>query len=142
MPIESGLADYFPASFLDSPLIGATAARELRKAGKMTLPHDYIRSLQNDRKFAEMQPLTANFQDAGEVWGGLWWELRDILGQKKTNQLLLTIWRMLPDNLSGFPLTSWFSVTLHAEALAKAASEETQTKISALWTGRGFPVAP
>ena len=140
--IESGLADYFPASFLDSPLIGATAARELREVGRWTSPNDYIRNLQNDRKFGEMQVQIPIVQDAGEVWGGLWWELRDILGQKQTNPLLLTVWRMLPDNLSGLPLANWFSVTLHAEALAKAASEETQTKISALWTGRGFPVAP
>ena len=84
MAVESALADYFPCSFNNDPVFGEIAAAEIWKA-------QYIRNLQNERKFSEVSPNTP-YQNAGEIWGGAFWQIRQLLGQAKADKLLFSAW--------------------------------------------------
>jgi hypothetical protein len=73
--VEAGLSDYLVCSFKGDPLFAPIAARRLRA---QIGPKEAIRNLANDRRFSEITDDT-NLWDAGEVWGGALWELRDQL---------------------------------------------------------------
>ena len=84
--VESGLADYFACSFGDDAKFGE------KYAGQLTLRSGslgYLRNLNNSRNFADL-PKTANREDAGEVWGGAFWEIRGELGKNKTDKLIVS----------------------------------------------------
>jgi hypothetical protein len=70
--IESGLADYFAASYNNDPAIGEIAAVDLRKRyGPASMRNPYIRNLKNTRKFTTGRPKEPRIsQDEGEIWGG------------------------------------------------------------------------
>ena len=82
--LESGLADYFACSFLDSPNVG-------EKSAKFFGNRPFIRSLQNRRTFVELQRTTTP-QVAGEVWGGFFWDLREKLGSAEADALIALTW--------------------------------------------------
>jgi len=82
--IESGLADYYPASFMGTPLLGEHGARA------MNLPRPYIRNLTGSAGFADLtDDLWFN---NGQIWGSLFWDIRQALGQETTDRLLLSAW--------------------------------------------------
>jgi hypothetical protein len=71
--IESGLADYFSCSFLNTPNVG-------EKVGAVfQLPTSYLRTLKHNRTFAEMTSGVNRQQvlSIGEIWGGFFWDLRE-----------------------------------------------------------------
>ncbi|MET1112135.1 MAG: hypothetical protein ABWX67_11475 [Allosphingosinicella sp.] len=85
--IQSGLADYFPASFMDTPLLGANGARAMK------LDRPYLRTLTGTAGFAD---LGSEMRDVwlanGQIWGSLFWDIRDSVGQATTDHLLLEAW--------------------------------------------------
>src|SRR4051794_31881139 len=76
--IHSALADYLPCSFKGDLCYGRAAAPVLRSLWK-EFNTECVRNLRNDRNVASLGPLT-NPQQAGEVWAGAFWELRDTEG--------------------------------------------------------------
>jgi hypothetical protein len=82
--IESGLADYYPGSFNNDALVAEIAAKRI--ANK-----PYIRNLSNQRTFDEIK-LANTEQEAGEIWGGAFWELRQLLGQEIADKYFYTAW--------------------------------------------------
>jgi hypothetical protein len=74
--LETSLADYFPCSFIDSPLIGAGLP-----SSKTSIP-PYIFNLDNDMSFSDISNLDSdpmqNKYKIAEIWGALWWNLRKI----------------------------------------------------------------
>jgi hypothetical protein len=81
--VESGLADYFPASFLNSPLLGDGL-------GKLfNLPTTYIRRLDNDRLYTSVEDEP---HARGEVWGGALWACRQALGQAAVDKAPVNAW--------------------------------------------------
>jgi hypothetical protein len=90
-PIESGLADYFPCSFANNPLMGEKIAPFLHKLYGKAFDKPYIRNLENIRNFREVSPGSYP-QDVGEIWGGAFWELRKLLGQEAADKLLFSTW--------------------------------------------------
>ena len=93
--IESGLADYFPASSQSDPRIAETAALRLRDIlGEEVFNKPYVRNLVNNRKFSEIQGGTLP-ADAGEIWGGAFWDVRLLMGKDSADQLLLSTWLAL-----------------------------------------------
>jgi hypothetical protein len=82
--IESGLADYLPASAVGDPRIGEVA-------GPILLKRPYIRILINNGKFDEIRPEDPP-QVAGETWGGAFWEMRLALGRAQVDPYLITAW--------------------------------------------------
>jgi hypothetical protein len=96
-PIESGLADYFVASFRDQPVIGAVAAQHSGPTPGLGLPLN----LENTEKITTTQlgdsfdyRLVNRLQLA---WGGAFWELRQKLGQDVADKSLYEAWRALAD---------------------------------------------
>jgi hypothetical protein len=83
--IESGLADYLPASALGDPRIGEVA-------GPILLQRPFVRILINNRRFPDIRPNDPP-QVAGETWGGAFWEMRLALGRATLDPLLLAAWK-------------------------------------------------
>jgi len=92
VPIEYGLANYFPASFLNDPHLGALAAHTLK------YDQPYLFNLDNGNRVSSLvvtdYALAGSLQDA---WGGLFWQLRQKLGQSAADRLLYDTWRAQPD---------------------------------------------
>ena len=76
--IESGLAWYFPCSFIGDP-----------KPARTVTSWD----LTKKRRFAEMRSeFGSALVDGTEIWGSAFWELRQILGQSAADKLLFDAW--------------------------------------------------
>jgi hypothetical protein len=91
--LQFGLADYLTASFLRNPRVGEVIARVLK------LPRPYLRTMQNERKFTESKP-GQDHLDIAEIWGGLFWELRQRLTRETFDPILAKAWQSvkLPSN--------------------------------------------
>ncbi len=89
--LESGLADYLAGSFDKRSDFG----REIWEIYRKRYPEVQIpsRDLDNRRSFSEIQVGKTELHDAGNVWGGAFWELRQALGQTTTDRLLVSAWR-------------------------------------------------
>jgi hypothetical protein len=86
--IAKGLSDYYAASFLDDPLVGKGYAA----AAKMNQP--YLRRLDNGFSYDEVATgRRAEPTSVGEVWSGVFWEMRAKIGRSETDRLLLATWR-------------------------------------------------
>lgn len=100
--LQSGLADYFACSFSNNPLLGEEFAKA--KGGKVPgTGKPYLRNLKNRRTFTELDARipahdAGAAHDAGEVWGGAFWELREQIGQSVTDKLLFSTWSDLKVN--------------------------------------------
>lgn len=89
--IESGLADYFPCSHQNSPVVGAKVAVRLREVFDLDTP--YIRNLRNRLNVAELTSPDVPSQRVGAAWGGLFWDLRQSLGHQLADRVLAAAWR-------------------------------------------------
>ncbi len=104
--LASGIADYLPASYLASPVVGREFVRIYRaRLPKDQYPKDYLRNLANSSRFP--QPGAENFDQygLGEAWGGMFWTLRTAIGCPATksgcpiiDQMILDSWRVVPLN--------------------------------------------
>jgi hypothetical protein len=119
--IESGLADYLPASALDNPRIGEVAAKTL-------FGRPFIRTLINDRRFDKAK-LNDMPQSVGEIWGGAFWDMRLALGRMNIDPLLLKAWGTHSGRL--------FVTNLLRLAATKDPKQESQ--IRSVFQERGFP---
>jgi hypothetical protein len=82
--VESGLADYLPATFLDSPVFG----RNLRKSvGIMSAL--LTRSIDNAKSY---DAVPTDWFSRGVVWAGALWACRQRAGQG-VDDLVLSAWR-------------------------------------------------
>ena len=97
VPIEYGLADYFIASFRNQPVLYALAAQRLKVTSDAAIPVN----LENRAKIT-----TTQFGDRADymviyrlepAWGGVFWELRQALGQGIVDKCLYEAWRTLAD---------------------------------------------
>ena len=114
--IESGLADYFPASSQSDPRIAETAASKLQDIlGEGAFNKPYVRNMVNIRKFSEIQASTPPV-DAGEIWGGAFWDIRLLMGKASADKLLLLTWLALePPDLTGDPAANFVNKLLELE---------------------------
>jgi hypothetical protein len=76
--VESGLACYYPASYRNTPQCGFF---DLSKPSPFANPH------RADGDYPTAYGI--------RVWGGLFWELRQTLGQRMCDRLLLSFWRAI-----------------------------------------------
>jgi hypothetical protein len=91
--LESGLADYFPSSFLkDSDFARDVWAVYRKVYPGVQLPN---RDLNNRRSFTEITPGRTEEHDSGTVWGGAFWEIRQRIGQPTADRLLIAAWKNL-----------------------------------------------
>jgi hypothetical protein len=106
--MESGLATYFPCSFVDHPIMGDQAS----DAGKALLPPQDLR---NNRPFSDIHlKQYDSVENAGsEVWGGAFWQLRQVLGKDKADHLLAETWRAFsPEKPAAGTLYAAFAANL------------------------------
>jgi hypothetical protein len=85
--IHSALADYFPCSFHGDPCFGRAAAQVYRSVSA-EFSTECLRNLSNDRGVASLGSATTPHQ-AGEVWAGAFWELRESRGAPLVDRALL-----------------------------------------------------
>ena len=118
--LQSGLADYFACSFSNNPVLGATKEEKATGGDK-----PYIRNLKNLRRLTELEAPAkekgaAAAHDAGEVWGGAFWELREQIGQTVTDKLLFSTWsNMTTENLRENIRGAFFKKLLETELLVE-----------------------
>jgi len=86
-----GWSDFMAASFLDDPVIGAYVTGDatvgVRRASMASSPFTYA-DIQ-DRILAEVH-------DAGELWAAALWDIRKVLGQAATEQLVVAGMKITP----------------------------------------------
>ena len=104
--LESGLADYFPASFNGDPDFGKDIWPIFERNYGQKIPN---RNLKHDRSFSEVVLGPGNQHSNGNVWGGAWWTLRDELGREAFDTLLIATWKSFDiaesaKHLNVFPL--------------------------------------
>jgi hypothetical protein len=133
MEIESGLADYFPCSFQNDALLGEIAAKQFGKT--------YTRNLDNTRKFSEITASKSAFgpQDAGEIWGGAFWEIRALLGQDSADKLLFSTWTELKPADTKSKDRASFAKKLLERAASSQGEDETK-QIRTIFQRRGLKV--
>jgi hypothetical protein len=132
--IESGLADYFTCSFLNNPKLG-------EKAVKLYDPKaQFIRSMDNKRTYLDLPDIKdMQFRYVGaEVWGGLFWLMRDRLGAAAADRLIASVWLglELPKDDLQLPKVFIAALTKAANDLPDGAAE----KIRAAMVTKKLPV--
>ncbi len=116
--IESALADYLPASFLGSPLIG----EGLRPI--FDLPTSYLRRLDNRLVY----PDVANEPHArGEVWAGALWACRQSLGQVAVDRVPVQAWAALAHTATEADFETRFSAALVQASTPGAGASPTRS---------------
>ncbi|HEX5927317.1 MAG TPA: M36 family metallopeptidase [Baekduia sp.] len=123
-----GWSDFMAASFLDDPVIGAYVTGDatvgIRRASMASSPFTYA-DIQ-DGNLAEVH-------DAGELWAATLWDIRTVLGQAVTEELVVAGMKLTPcqpSMLNGRDAIIQADVNIHAGA-----------NRCALWTafaGRGM----
>lgn len=93
--VESGLADYFACSFNNDPVFGEKSAVALQKLyGNEAMPNPWVRKLENGLKLSAINAET-ELHHAGEAWSGVFWDIRNELGQVDADALLFAAWKAL-----------------------------------------------
>jgi hypothetical protein len=99
--IESGLATYFACSFAGDPVMGGKAS----DAGKRIFPPQDLRK---QRKLSEINlgDWGSVQNDGSEVWGGAFWQIRELAGQPQADKVVALAWRDLllqrPENARAY----------------------------------------
>jgi hypothetical protein len=96
--IESALADYLPCAFKKDAALGRLIAIALQKEVGFEKP--FIRNLDNARLFSELED-KPELHDEGEIWGGLFWELR-LRHKELVDAALCEAWRTAPKTRRDF----------------------------------------
>jgi Tfp pilus assembly protein PilE len=83
--IESGLASYYACSFTGHGVLGDQA-----------ISHAFYFDLNNNRRIDEIRLGLDNWDsvqnDGSEVWGGVFWQMKQLLGKQNTDALLFKTW--------------------------------------------------
>jgi hypothetical protein len=132
--IESGLADYFPSSFLKD----SDFARDVWAVFKKVYPGMQLpsRDLNNRRSFTEIQPGRTEEHDAGTVWGGAFWEMRQRIGQTTADHLLLVSWKNLDLRKFNADMSEFVRELLKQDGVLENNSQSEQ--IRTILRGRGL----
>lgn len=118
--IESGLAWYFPCSYLGNPNPSPTSSS-----------WDLVKK----RQFSELRPTVSSAMNGGtQVWGGAFWELRMILGQSAADKLLFDAWfKLKPDEVKADNGASFVRKLFDLDPTHKS-------QIRAVFVQRGLPL--
>jgi len=128
--LYEGLADYFPGSFLNEP--------DVFKGTESSIYPGLTRSLSSNRHYREFGE-NPEVHAGSNIWSGLWWELRAMLGSAVVDKTLVKLWRGLPRDLDSRAMREWFSAKLLENILQQVDSNDRKTKVAKIWKRRGFP---
>jgi hypothetical protein len=122
--VENALADYFPASFLGSALIGAKLGRLFK------LPTPYIRNLDNSLTYGAVRDEP---HQRGEVWAGALWACRQAVEQSAVDRAAFEAWKLAAQSHSQAEVAKRFGAGL------AAAAEQPRQCLGQEITRRGLP---
>ena len=91
--VESALADYFPCSYRNDPMLGREVAAYYRKRGQAM--GEAIRDLETTARLSDVRDRHVH-QLTGEIWAAAFWAIRAQLGTEAADRLLLGAWRSTP----------------------------------------------
>ena len=80
--IESGLASYFSSSFRNDPHVPGDVGDN---------------TLESSKNLKDLKPGPSIMMDGIYYWGGAFWELRKLVGQKIADKLLYSAWESISD---------------------------------------------
>lgn len=129
--IESSLADYFPCSFNNDAIFGEKSAPEFRRLSGGRFDKPYVRNLENNRSFGEITTRLPHQDagDAGEVWGGAFWEMRGLLKRERADKLLFSTWVALqPSDTLNNPASSFVGKLLEASRALEGGAHTEQIR--------------
>lgn len=126
--IQSGLADYYPASFLGTPFLGTKTAQIYGLA--------YIRTVESDDGFDKLNDDI--WTNNGKIWGSLFWDIRNGLGQAVSDKLLLGAWKAT--KWPSDPAKSYRAFVKTLLVSAGKLDVNAGVTINALLRHRGFPL--
>lgn len=87
--IDEGQADYFAASLSEDPVVGEFVVNKMGKP--------WLRNLTDSNRYPEN--ITGNVHEDGKIWGCTLWDLRQALGRKICDQLVLnSLYYLSPDS--------------------------------------------
>jgi len=87
--IDEGQADYFSASLSDDPVIGEYIVNKMSKP--------WLRNLTDQNRYPEN--LSGNVHEDGKIWGGALWDLRQALGSRICDKLVLaSLYYLVPES--------------------------------------------
>lgn len=133
--LGSGFADYFACSFLNNPNLGEKSAHLFNQKSKL------IRTLKNTRTFSDLSKLN-NFEMVfmgGEVWGGLFWGIRDKIGASAADSLLARTWLDFEPPADSSQIASMFILAL--TKAAKTDGETVSDAVRSIIASRKFPLS-
>jgi hypothetical protein len=133
--VESGLADYFPCSYRDSPLFGERIIEVYRDLPEYKNKRA-LRRMDNDRKFNEAVD-ASDYHDVGEIWSGAFWEIRDRLRPSAADKLLYSTFMELQPFNGGGSFGASFVKTL-IEAARSLPDGDRGDDIAAIFKRRKF----
>ena len=145
--VFSGLADYFSCSYLGESKMGQKFV-ELAPANAVTpemKKRGYLRDMLNTRKFvtdaASKDEKEAH--DAGEVWGGVFWDLRTIVGCANQSAKCVDADRILLMNWKAIAITPDQTFDLRyaraiIDSVRQQSGPEQADKVRAAFTRRGL----
>ncbi|MCP4406058.1 MAG: hypothetical protein GY801_53290 [bacterium] len=133
--VESALADYFACSFSNDPMLAETFVSMYRKVyGEGIFTKPYIRDLSKDRSLDDVPP--DDTHTTGEVLGGAFWEVRQLMGPGIVDKLLLSTWiALIPSYNGDDPITDFMRSFL--EKAETVESGKYSDKIREIFEHRG-----
>jgi hypothetical protein len=146
--LGSGLADYFPCSYLGNPRFGEQFLKEFPEISGAIKNQGSLRNLDNNRLFvADSAGHNEKEQNsAGEVWGGALWDVRTILSCKadipkceRADQIILGSWTAI--DLANANPSLRFVETL-IKKIRDAAGTDPAGKARAMFERRGLQLKP
>jgi hypothetical protein len=122
--LSNGFPDYFVSSYLNKPKVGE---------GFPGVAKGYLRNLDNQLKFttAIKEP-----HEAGEIWGGAFWSIRQLLGRDAADRMFCKLWKSLGNGELSDQSGATFSRRLVSEV--KALDDSKVTTARDILTRRGF----
>ncbi|HEY2356103.1 MAG TPA: hypothetical protein VGH86_01530 [Phenylobacterium sp.] len=136
--IQSGLADYLPCSFNNSPLFAVASAPVFNQIYHQQLfPNGYLRNMVNQVRL-DTPASTVSQQAIGEGWGGAFWELRELIGVNPTDSLVFEAWTTAKTIADSSPASLAFARGILA--LVTARHPKASQRAQAIFERRGLSV--
>ena len=126
--IESGLADYFPCSFTNDPVFAEKIAMPVFK-------QDYVRKLDNNFKLSDFP--NDYPQIRGQIWGGAFWKIRQLLKPEVADRLLFSTWKTVTSSANLNDQGEGFVRSLLEQAKSVEGGKYT-TQIRSIFAARGL----
>jgi hypothetical protein len=131
--LEYALADYFPCSFRNEPVLYRKTAARVGDSWPGT-------NLANDSRFGRRRPrdFSAVFAEAN-AWGATFWRARTLLSQQLADTVLFTLWRGANAQHQDIDFRTAVGHML-ATSVAEQFGEETGAQMKEMLRGRGLTV--